>query len=832
LKRGCIYAIRLHHAGTDPAYEDDPNPDGDYELEIVNLPPGAVLDDPYGLFGSYNDDNGAFTGAGKTAWLRVPDENGYVPEYGEDEDPPYRPGEGGGPEIATLPKLYVTFDRSAESVTGIGAAANEAYPAVLRIRTSDSLPARVKVTTTGLENLIDISTGAAPAIGQNWLDAPMDISFSCTGRVSGVARVTAELRSDGREAATTRAAALYVLGEPRLVFDYDRDGKIDAADAAMARDGHTVFRFWVNDDSDRDGMNENDSEHDRPGQGSNHADDRVNGRCDLLDFTPVWIDTSEVFPAGTPLRFRDRTAWFIESTNVNVVLTSLCKNEANKFLLTESQNYGHGLDKTILNARTQHLFERFLLPRRFTNIMLNEDGKGVFLMECHSAGTQLRISAWRPLRYVARASANVQFSSVTNMYWYHSLRGAEQTDNFQIPASTMPSNLMTDRPKDLDVFFTHGFRVPDEDARAWGSELFKRFWQSGSNARFHMVTWNGNHGTPSFAYYHQDVYNALCTGMAFRQLIEQNQIVPSKRIVMAQSLGNMMVCEALLNGLSVEKYFMFNAAVATEAIDNTLQCHNVPSEIATKYVPSAWHNYNPLTWAANWFRWFTNPDDARGKMGWPGRYENAIENARERYNYYSSGDCVFKESSTLPLLTSGIFHLPKFSFPWPIVRDWNLTGEMFCWQKQETHKGIEFVAGSVTGGWRFHTWEEYPLFSDIPLTLKVESTLANEMVTRGEIAKNPIFETFGTTLRKANATREEVYMALAKHVPAVSSPLGGTPVAKIQSFNLDNPQYRSSWGRRSNHKYRTEWQHSDMKDMAFSYVTPLYRELVTKGDLK
>ena len=120
----------------------------------------------------------------------------------------------------------------------------------------------------------------------------------------------------------------------------------------------------------------------------------------------------------------------------------------------------------------------------------------------------------------------------------------------------------------------------------------------------------------------------------------------------------------------------------------------------------------------------------------------------------------------------------------------------------------------------------------MPLTLKIESTLANEMVTLGEIAENPIFETVGTTLRKANATREEVYMALAKHVPAVSSPLGGTPVVKIQSFNLDNPQYRSGWGRRSNHKYRTEWQHSDMKDMAFSYVIPLYREIVTKGDLK
>lgn len=50
-------------------------------------------DDPQGLFGEHGDDDGAFTGAGKTAWLRIPDEDGDVPEHAEDEDPPYRPNQ-------------------------------------------------------------------------------------------------------------------------------------------------------------------------------------------------------------------------------------------------------------------------------------------------------------------------------------------------------------------------------------------------------------------------------------------------------------------------------------------------------------------------------------------------------------------------------------------------------------------------------------------------------------------------------------------------------------------------------------------------------------------
>lgn len=39
-----------------------------------------------------------------------------------------------------------------------------------------------------------------------------------------------------------------------------------------------------------------------------------------------------------------------------------------------------------------------------------------------------------------------------------------------------------DAPMDRDVFFTHWFNVSAEDARAWGSEVFKRLWQSGSDA--------------------------------------------------------------------------------------------------------------------------------------------------------------------------------------------------------------------------------------------------------------------------------------------------------------------------------------------------------------
>jgi len=36
-----------------------------------------------------------------------------------------------------------------------------------------------------------------------------------------------------------------------------------------------------------------------------------------------------------------------------------------------------------------------------------------------------------------------------------------------------------------------------------------------------------------------------------------------------------------------------------------------------KYLPSDWVDYNPMSWASNWYKWFKDdPLDSRGKMGW------------------------------------------------------------------------------------------------------------------------------------------------------------------------------------------------------------------------
>ncbi|MBQ3343566.1 MAG: alpha/beta hydrolase, partial [Kiritimatiellae bacterium] len=425
-------------------------------------------------------------------------------------------------------------------------------------------------------------------------------------------------------------------------------------------------------------------------------------------------------------------------------------------------------------------------------------------------------------------------SSVDFMYRWRGLRyvcGGSSS----IPDRTgEPWNMPDAETCDVDVFFLHGFNVSEADARNWSRQVFKRLWLSGSRARFHGFSWYGDYNlagsTFNGLHYHQDVYHALKTAAAFKGCVEATQPVSSKRVVLAHSLGNMVAAEALRQGLEVGKYFMFNAAVASEAVDGTLQ--NADAAVKAKYVPSDWHSYTNACWAANWFRWFQNDtSDARGRMGWPDYFSAALGNAGTVYNYYSSGDLVFMEAETPPGLTAGLFHWPTLSWTWPFV-NLNITEEAHSWQKQETRKGIDPMAGTFKGGWGFHCW--YETVGGEPVQEYYTAAQANAMAADCSITNSPVFSCGGTSLNNRNASQDDVWLSLAKYVPAVSAPIGGSSPFDDNNVDLDdatNSTRPNGWGR-TNEVYGQKWLHSDMKDMAFFYLYPFFIDLATKGYLK
>ena len=87
--------------------------------------------------------------------------------------------------------------------------------------------------------------------------------------------------------------------------------------------------------------------------------------------------------------------------------------------------------------------------------------------------------------------------------------------------------------------------------------------------------------------------------------------------------------------------------------------------------------------------------------------------------------------------------------------------------------------------------------------------------------------------------RRGKFLALAKHVPALSSPVGGNAVLESDGRNIDmnlDSENRgvprpNKWGR-SHQVFGSAWLHSDMKDVAYFYVYKLYEQLIEKGNLK
>lgn len=145
---------------------------------------------------------------------------------------------------------------------------------------------------------------------------------------------------------------------------------------------------------------------------------------------------------------------------------------------------------------------------------------------------------------------------------------------------------------------------------------------------------------------------------------------------------------------------------------------------------------------------------------------------------------------------------------------------------------MDAVAGTLYGGWGFHWWNESNASGESEW-VKYTANQANAMVANSSITNNPVFAYTSTELCNRSATANDVWYSLGKYVPAISSPLGrvSLPPTAGTSYNLNDSEFRHGWGRQTV-QYGTSWLHSDMKDMGYNYVSPLYGKIVEIGGMK
>ena len=632
---------------------------------------------------------------------------------------------------------------------------------------------------------------------------------------------------------------LTIFGRPLLVPDYDRNGNIDEADDARAQDGKTIFRFWINDDDDRDngdatfyglwgigfhmgGIGAYDNENTNiPGGGSNHTSGRVNGLIDLEDFTPVKIDLSQVVPKQWDFHIREKIQWKVKSSCTGIVWTDLYPTTAGDFRIKAKETFGPKLDEDSYEAPVDYPGRQgMLIPETMMKYITAHDDIGICLMEGVATGTDLEIVAEYEGRRepIAKGKVKLSIDSVEKMYRWLDLRhnlgnaAAEPTgSNFKGEPANAPDAECNGIPrKPRNCLYIHGFNVNQQQARGWASTIFKRFWQSGYNDLFTAVDWYGDIGqggltgkdSDSMDYY-SAVINAFRTS---KHLAEEEKSLPGEKWIFAHSLGNVVASAAIEDwDLQYTKYYLVNAAVPMQAYE--------PDAMHELMTDKDWWGVKTSYRACGWYKLFGRTD-FRSTLHWVDRFPKV---AQKMINCYSGTDDVVGNDVTSKL---------GYSIPGSV------------WTVQERFKGRLALAAfdavtPNTKATREAGWGVNPKYI-LREYISAYGSSVNDL-PKEEVIKEPLFAPFVhekedlTSLKpfplakRGDAHQYDLRATLlADGIPATSFAAGANRI-NDGDINLEEEEAKE-WPRKNK-----QWLHSDIKNVAYYYVYKFFDNVV-KGE--
>jgi len=632
--------------------------------------------------------------------------------------------------------------------------------------------------------------------------------------------------------AAGKKCAVFLL-PVEIVPDYNRDGMISDADVGQANE-ETPFVFWVNDDNDDNEIHEYA---DVPGAGTDGEDMRINGERDLVDFFPVQLrlaDILEILPA-------DQYSYVISHPTgaLNFLEMPTVEPEsqrefygAGSYLANEDMAY-EAMGRSDQGKMKSTAGEGSELSGEYLEAAKN--GKGVLLIEAKKETEQsfeLVICRKSDKSEMARIMSErwMNMVPVEDMFSYVNIRGAIEKGYIPPDIEEIQHERFRKTRKDRWFVFCHGYNVNGDSARSWNAEVFKRLHQTGSDAKFLGITWEGNQGQISEAIplaggktpdYWKNVHNAFKSSSALSDVV--NGLTGGEKVIAGHSLGNMLVSSAICDhDLGVAQYFMINAAVPREAYSAS---HAEADR--EKVRNEEWKNYPTRLWPSDYWNLGFAQGDGRRKLTWRGRFATLAAKTLP-HNYYSSGEDVLQSGDgASPNLFNVVFK-----------------GEG-AWIKQEMGKGKAtkaFVSGigrdgwTSTGGWKFNS-DAY--LSYLPNPLDPPGTSATNdpnTLTNAQLKTVPFFNPFrtfdGQSVHGENGSAiagdyNNRSFLLGHDIPALSNPAGSNEVDEVAFGENTNTDMMSklksgNWG---------NWQHSDLKEQKMDHVWKLYEDMVSKGKL-
>ncbi len=653
----------------------------------------------------------------------------------------------------------------------------------------------------------------------------------------------------------TKSQRAFLAIPAAIVVDANRDGEINLPGTRLAdiATRSRPFRFWINDDDD-DGdisatgptLTGNPDEPGRlagfwelDGRTPDHEHVGVDGRSDLIDFFPAFLDIKtllRILPhTGADTTYKLRHA----DSALNAVYTNLARAEALDYLRFNKERAAYGLPDNPTKAHeapTAAISSAgHVLDSSFLTGAINEIEKGLLLIEGKRAtDNPLQLVVEKSGKTIAEVSLRLKISEVEKMYRWINLRGITGQSVSRTTDTSQPPGYPDCATNGKMFIFVHGYNVNERGSRAWNAEAFKRMWQSGSRAMFTAVSWNGDYGqipvvgvAPD---YWENVTRAFQTSQALAPVI--NSLPGSSKVIAGHSMGNIVSSAAIVDhGMNIAKYLMVDAAVAIEAYDVSAL------DLDAMRHPD-WADYSRRLWPTDWHALFPSGDGRRG-LTWMNRFGN-IPNA---INIYSSGEEVLNNNDITP------GNIP------PI-------GTERVWIIQEMAKGTTHLAALLTfdiqGGWGFNgewrigvTTSTGGPHGSTSTTYRNRTPAEASTLTDAQLRAEPFFRRFqNASFRNPTggsaAAAEYVARAnaLGGAIPALSFSAGRNrvPLFEVSNRNRDLMDLQDGWPHerfssetgwvQGTNPKKGRWWHSDIKNIAYTFNRGAWELFVNEGDLK
>lgn len=617
--------------------------------------------------------------------------------------------------------------------------------------------------------------------------------------------------------------------------DLNRDGKIAAGEGPR---GKAAFYFWINNDTDSTEFSGNDWSTTLSSE-ADFNDQKINSLRDLIDFFPVSLNFSEAIKAYPP---DGQTRYILSQADgaVNIVFTGLNASNAGSFnQKVNSDIYGDTFNQPWSRAEVHPINSSIELSEAQILRMLT-NGEVVIMIEGRKATrAPLVFKIEKAGKKCLEVSLPLHLDDVERMYRHVNLRdvvtsydGKKIYDN---PANygrtteiEIPSGWPDSQNSKKYFVFVHGFHVNAQQARGWNNEMFKRFYVSGSQARFVGVTWRGDTAPD----YHEAVFRSFQTGDALAKKLVS--FVDGPITLAGHSLGNAVVGNAIQRGnLGVQSYLAINAAIPAEAYSSN--CSTLTQR--QNMTELNWRKYDNNLYASYWNELFPSTD-ARSKLTWRNQFNKSQKIVS---NFYSGGDEVIAKANSIAEAS-----IIKLVFN----QGFNFSDN--AWKYQELVKGLSWYNSVASvfmdrrqAGWAFN--DDWWLWTDANEGSKVKYTPSQaRTISNSRLINRPFFEYFSereiqssqknTGALKASEPKV-IYDLLARGIPAMTYATGVMSLNDQIKFNYDLELLGRStthWPTAGHEKpsQKQRWLHSDIKNVALPIIYPTFQMMVSQGLLK